>query len=144
MFDLHPILDADTIKIGDFKLSKLLMIKDQQYPWFLLVPKQNDLLDICDLSEEDQRQFWLESDKLSKEIKRLFSPDKLNLGAIGNMVPQLHVHHIARFKDDVAWPAPVWGAKPLLAFDEESLADRLAIVRQFDFTSLDFTREAGL
>ena len=142
MFELHATLDADTIKIGDFKLSKLLMIKDQQYPWFLLVPKQNDLLDICDLSDDDQRQFWEESALLSKEIKRVFSPDKLNLGAIGNMVPQLHVHHIARFKDDVAWPAPVWGAKPLKAFDDEALTERMQSVKQFDFSSMEFTWEA--
>ena len=141
MFQLHSTLDADTIKLGDFKLSELLMIKDQQYPWFLLVPKQNDLLDICDLSEEDQRQFWQESALLSKEIKRVFRPDKLNLGAIGNMVPQLHVHHIARFKDDVAWPAPVWGVKPLQSFNDESFTKRMESVKQFNFSSMEFTWE---
>lgn len=107
MFELAPELKRDCIELADWPLCKVLLLNDSQYPWFILVPRQNDLKEIVDLSEQEQIVFIKESAMLSKLIQEVFNPDKLNVAAIGNMVPQLHIHHIARFKTDAVWPAPV-------------------------------------
>ena len=96
-------------------------MNDSQYPWFILVPRQAGLREIIDLSEELQIVFLQESAKLSKLIQQVFTPDKLNVAALGNMVPQLHIHHIARFKSDPAWPAPVWGKLPAIPYTDEQI-----------------------
>jgi len=108
-FELHPQLARDCLVIGEFPLSLLLLMNDSQYPWFILVPKRPAIREIHHLSEADQHQLLLESAALATAMESVFQPDKLNIAALGNMVPQLHVHHIARFSDDPAWPAPVWG-----------------------------------
>jgi diadenosine tetraphosphate (Ap4A) HIT family hydrolase len=108
-FKLHPQLANDTTVIGHFPLSVALLIKDSAVPWVILVPKRDSLLELHHLPMEEQQQFLLESQAVNQALESLFSPDKLNLGALGNMVPQLHIHHVARFKADVAWPGPVWG-----------------------------------
>lgn len=117
-FELHPRLLADTSFIADLTLSRLLLINDSQYPWTLLVPRRPGIKEAHHLSVEDQQQLLLESNKLCAAMEELFSPDKLNIAAIGNVVPQLHVHHIARFKTDACWPAPVWGALPAVPYSE--------------------------
>ena len=89
-------------------------MNDSQYPWFILVPRVVGARDIIDLNDEQQTMFYRESTQLQTLIKEVFSPYKLNVAALGNMVEQLHVHHIARFKEDVAWPNPVWGFQPPL------------------------------
>ncbi|MDQ9092389.1 HIT domain-containing protein [Pseudoalteromonas haloplanktis] len=114
-FSLAPELARDCIEVADWPLCKVLLMNDSQYPWFILVPRQAGLKESIDLSEQDQLVLMQESAKLSLLLKDVFNPDKLNVAALGNMVPQLHIHHIARFKSDAAWPAPVWGkftAKP--------------------------------
>ena len=114
-FSLHPRLQEDSLHILDLPLCKLLLMNDQHYPWFILVPMKKDLSEIFQLSEADQHQLLKESAWVSEYLLQHFRADKLNIAALGNMVPQLHVHHIARFKTDPAWPAPVWGkfeAKP--------------------------------
>ncbi|MEZ8991561.1 HIT domain-containing protein [Vibrio breoganii] len=108
-FQLHPQLAKDTNIIGEFPLSLALLHKDNCVPWVILVPKKHELKELHHLPMQEQQQFLIESQTVMQALEALFSPDKMNLGALGNMVPQLHVHHIARFKTDHAWPGPVWG-----------------------------------
>jgi diadenosine tetraphosphate (Ap4A) HIT family hydrolase len=128
-FELHPQLAADTITVGDLPLSRLLLMNDSQYPWTILVPRRAGLREIYELHESDQLRFWRESALLSRMLMSAFGGDKLNVAALGNMVPQLHVHHIVRFKTDPAWPAPVWGRHPPLAYATAALDERLALLR---------------
>ncbi|PAJ73003.1 HIT family protein [Pseudoalteromonas sp. NBT06-2] len=128
MFELAPELKRDCIELADWPLCKVLLLNDSQYPWFILVPRQNDLKEIVDLSEQEQIVFIKESAMLSKLIQEVFNPDKLNVAAIGNMVPQLHIHHIARFKTDAVWPAPVWGKLPAKPYSNEQIG---TIINQF-------------
>lgn len=120
-FELAPELKRDCIELADWPLCKVLLLNDSQYPWFVLVPRVVGARDIIDLDEEQQQVFWQESAKLSKLLRVVFTPDKLNVAALGNMVPQLHVHHIARYKHDVAWPKPVWGLFPAVPYTDEQL-----------------------
>lgn len=121
MFTLHPTLAKDSVILGDLPLCRILLIKDRQYPWLVLVPRRDDVREIYQLSTADQQQFWSESAQLGAELMRVFKGDKLNIGALGNMVPQLHVHHIVRYEEDVAWPAPVWGAQPMYNYTANAL-----------------------
>lgn len=108
-FELHPRLDADTTWLGDLPLCRVLLSKEDIGPWLILVPRIESISEIHHLSDADQQQFIRESSAVSARLEMYASPDKLNIGALGNMVPQLHVHHIARYQTDVAWPDPVWG-----------------------------------
>lgn len=108
-FELHPQLAQDTTVIGHFPLCVALLHRDDAVPWVILVPKREQLKELHHLPMQDQQQFLLESQAVSQALEATFRPDKLNLGALGNRVPQLHFHHIARFNDDVAWPGPIWG-----------------------------------
>lgn len=121
MFRCHPQLEQDSHTLGDFPLCRLLLINDTQYPWLVLVPKRDNIKEIHQLDDADRAQFHTESHQLSRELMRVFSGDKLNVAALGNMVPQLHVHHIVRFTTDAAWPAPVWGKHPMQAYSDEAL-----------------------
>ena len=109
LFELHPQLAADTFVVGHFPVCRLLLMNESRYPWFILVPARVGMSEIHQLSKADRAQLWEESDLLSRALMEQFQADKLNIAALGNMVPQLHLHHIARFKTDAAWPAPVWG-----------------------------------
>jgi diadenosine tetraphosphate (Ap4A) HIT family hydrolase len=129
MFALHPQLAADCHILGSFELNLLLMLNDSQYPWFVLVPQRADLSELYQLSEPDAAQFWQESRAFSQQIMRVFNGDKLNVAALGNVVPQLHVHHIVRFTGDVAWPKPVWGASPAKALTAQQLDERITLLR---------------
>lgn len=120
-FSLAPELQRDCIELADWPLCKVLLMNDSQYPWFILVPRVAGVKEIIDLSEELQITFLQESGKLSKLLQQVFSPDKLNVAALGNMVPQLHVHHIARFTTDSAWPAPIWGKLPAVPYSDEQI-----------------------
>ncbi|MDP5253878.1 MULTISPECIES: HIT domain-containing protein [unclassified Vibrio] len=108
-FVLHPQLAKDTTQVGEFPLCLVLLHRDNSVPWLILVPKKADLKEFHHLAMSEQQQFLLESQSVSEFLESQFSPDKINLGALGNMVPQLHYHHIARFVDDLAWPGPLWG-----------------------------------
>lgn len=119
MFQLHAQLAADSIYVGDFPLCALRLINDVQYPWFVLVPRRSDITEIFELDEVDRAQLLKESCLLSQAIRDVFKADKLNVAALGNMVSQLHLHHIARYKGDPAWPAPVWGKLPAVPYDED-------------------------
>ncbi len=121
MADVHPQLLEDCLELGSFPLCRLLLMKDANYPWFILVPDRDDLSEIYHLSDEDQLQLIRESAFLSEVLEETFRADKINIAALGNMVPQLHVHHVVRYKDDMAWPSPVWGKHPSREYTEELL-----------------------
>ena len=125
MFQLHPQLVADTVEVGSFELSRLLISKDANYPWFILVPQREDVTEIHHLGDDDRQQLFQESCRLSEAMVSAFSPDKMNVAALGNVVSQLHVHHIARFHEDAAWPAPIWGVVPAKTYKLEELQRRV-------------------
>lgn len=125
MFNLHPQLDKDCIELGDFELCRCLLMNDANYPWIILVPMRDDITEIYELTDEDQQLLLKESSFIAQVLKKYFYADKINVAALGNVVPQLHVHHIARYKDDPAWPAPVWGRVAPLTYTEQQLAARL-------------------
>lgn len=129
MFELHSQLQADCIPVGDFPLCRLLLLNDRQYPWLVLVPRRAELREVFELAEADRAQFHRESDLLAQVLSETFKADKMNVAALGNMVPQLHVHHIVRYRQDPAWPAPVWGKLPAVPYAENELADMLQRVR---------------
>ena len=111
-WSLHPKLTQDTIDIGDLPLCRVLVIKDANYPWLLLVPRSEGVVEIIDLDEVSQAQLMTEVSRVARALKEITKCDKLNIAALGNVVPQLHVHVIARFRSDAAWPRPVWGQVP--------------------------------
>ncbi len=117
MAEIHPQLLQDCLLLGRFSLSYLLLMQDANYPWFILVPDREDVSEIFQLSDEDQIQLTKESAVLSGVLKEQFAADKLNIAALGNIVPQLHVHHVVRYRNDAAWPAPVWGVLPARPYD---------------------------
>ena len=124
MFQLHPQLEADTVLVGRFPLSLLLLSKDANYPWCILVPQREGMEEIYQLDSADQAQLLHESCLLAETLSELFAADKINVATIGNMVPQLHMHHVARFKSDAAWPKPIWGTVEAVAYPEDMLAHR--------------------
>ncbi len=126
MFQLHKRLEADTLVIGEFPLSLVLLSKDANYPWVILVPKREGIAEIYQLTETDQQQLLKESSVLAEAMEGLIKPDKLNIATIGNIVPQLHMHHVARFESDSAWPGPVWGATPSTSYSAQQQASMLA------------------
>jgi len=121
-FQLHPRLQQDSIAIAQFELSEIRLINDSQYPWMILVPKRAYISEVYQLSETDQQLLQQESSWLAKTMAKLYQPDKMNIAAIGNMVPQLHIHHIARYKTDIAWPAPVWGKFDAVPYTEQQIS----------------------
>jgi diadenosine tetraphosphate (Ap4A) HIT family hydrolase len=129
-WSLHPQLKKDTIDIGDLPLCRVLVIKDAQYPWLLLVPRRNNANEIIDLDEVAQAQLMTEIARVGRALKEITQCDKLNIAALGNVVPQLHVHVIARRRDDVAWPRPVWGVMPPLAHDAEEVQNFISALRR--------------
>jgi len=120
-WSLHPQLLKDTLEIGDLPLSRVLVIKDAHYPWLLLVPRRAGAVEIIDLGEVEQAQLMTEITRVSRALKDVTQCDKLNVAALGNAVPQLHVHLIARRTTDAAWPRPVWGVAPPLAHDAQEV-----------------------
>ena len=118
---LHPQLAKDCIVLGRFDLCLLLLLNDSQYPWFILVPERENIREIHHLSINAQQLLMHESSTLAQAIEDIFQADKINVAALGNMVPQLHIHHIARFKDDIAWPKPVWGLFPAKPYTAEAM-----------------------
>ena len=108
-FGLHPQLAKDCITLGGFPLCRLLLMNDANYPWFILVPQREGIREIHELNEADLYLLMHESVALSRALTAVFKPGKLNIAALGNVVPQLHIHHIVRYENDPAWPAPAWG-----------------------------------
>jgi diadenosine tetraphosphate (Ap4A) HIT family hydrolase len=109
-FALDPRLVADTHALGELEFSRVLLMDDARFPWLILVPRRTGLRELTDLAQSEQRILLDEIDRSARALQTLFVPDKLNIAALGNVVAQLHVHVIARFAGDAAWPRPVWGA----------------------------------
>jgi len=129
MFELNSTLDNDTVVVCEWPLSLVLMSLDANYPWCILVPRRSGIREIYELDFSDQQQLLVESSALGKTMMDLFDGDKLNVAALGNMVPQLHIHHIVRYQDDDAWPGPVWGVVDKLEYSEELLHERIESLR---------------
>lgn len=108
-FDLNDRLAADTWTVKDLALCRVLLMNDKRYPWLILVPRRKGLRDFHDVAAADKATFLAEIDHVSEVLKVQTTAHKMNVAALGNMVPQLHVHVIARFEKDEAWPNPVWG-----------------------------------
>lgn len=121
MFRLHPRLASDGIFIADLPVSRLLLMNDSRYPWCILVPRREELIEIYELDSAGQAQLWQESAVLGKAMMETFAGDKLNIAALGNLVPQLHIHHVVRYRDDAAWPGPVWGVGESVAYRPRQL-----------------------
>ncbi|UTV29231.1 HIT domain-containing protein [Photobacterium atrarenae] len=140
-FALHPRLAADTTLLGNLPLCQVLLSKEALGPWLILVPRREALKEIHHLSEADQIQLMRESSAVAALLEHDYQADKINVGALGNLVPQLHVHHIARFEHDVAWPGPVWGntdgtqrSEDVQAALAEELRDELSHIPGFSPT----------
>jgi diadenosine tetraphosphate (Ap4A) HIT family hydrolase len=129
-WSLHPQLAQDTVPLGDLPLARVLLAKDANYPWLILVPRLPGLVELIDLEENAQVRLLGEIAAAARTLKSVTRCDKLNIAALGNQVPQLHVHVIARQHSDAAWPKPVWGVKPPLAYNDGQQADLLGALRQ--------------
>jgi diadenosine tetraphosphate (Ap4A) HIT family hydrolase len=129
-WELHPQLARDTVNIGDLPLSRVLVINDANYPWLLLVPRRTGVWEILDLDEVEQAQLMTEVARVGRALKIVTECTKLNIAALGNVVPQLHVHVIARRENDAAWPKPVWGAVPPLDHDKQELETFISALRR--------------
>jgi len=121
-FVLDRQLEKDTIVLGDFPLSRVLLMNDRQYPWLILVPCRPSIREHYQLSCQDQQQLWAESAGLGRVLMELFAGHKLNVAALGNIVSQLHLHHIVRYPHDIAWPKPVWGYRPAVPYSITELS----------------------
>lgn len=136
MFALDSRLEQDCLLIGDFPLCRLLLMNDSHYPWFILVPRREEVSELFQLDAADQRQLWHETTLLAETLKDTFAADKMNVATLGNVVSQLHMHVIVRRRDDAAWPAPVWGRHPAQTYADEQvrlLKDKLRLVLTEDF-----------
>lgn len=138
MFELDARLQADTLLVGDFKLCRLLLMNDNHYPWFILVPKRRNLTEVFQLKTEDQEQMWREVSAFAETLKDTFNVEKINIASLGNVVSQLHIHVIGRKTTDAAWPGPVWGKVEAQAYSAEQMKVvceklRMALTENFEF-----------
>lgn len=129
-FELHPQLAADSVDIGRLPLCRLLLMNDRNYPWCILVPMRNGVREIHELDEKDSEQLLREVRLVSRTMQAEFSANKMNVAALGNVVPQLHVHIIARFEVDPVWPAPVWGQLPPSPYPSFALDEQVAQLQE--------------
>ena len=120
-FELHSQLANDCFVITDFPLSRLLLCNDSAFPWFILVPKVEGIEDVYQLDWQQQQQFLNESSLLSELLMQVFDGDKMNVAALGNVVEQLHIHHVVRYKKDSSWPKPIWGQQALTPYSDDEL-----------------------
>lgn len=140
MSEIHSQLLKDCAVLGRFTLCHLLLMRDANYPWFILVPDRDDISEIYELSDGDQSQLMLESSYLAEFLMKTFNGDKMNTGALGNIVPQLHLHHVVRYHSDAAWPSPVWGKLPVKAYTEEALNEVLLKLNELELLELDYEK----
>lgn len=117
MFKLHDVLARDGVEICQLDLCKVLLMKDANYPWLVLVPARPNLRDFHDVKSDEHATLMAEITKASTVLQDLYKAFKINVAALGNMVPQLHIHVIARYENDCAWPGPIWGVAPAKAYD---------------------------
>ncbi|WP_300616420.1 HIT family protein [Dokdonella sp.] len=128
-FPLDPRLAADTLPIGELPLSRLLLMNDARWPWLILVPRIAGARELIDLDGDDRTALMDELTRVGRALEFLLQPDKLNVAALGNVVSQLHVHVIARYATDAAWPNPVWGRGERVAYTEAESSARIAGLR---------------
>ena len=129
-YELHPQLAADTHPVAAFELSELRLMDDANYPWLILVPRIPGAHELLDLDATQRHALTDEIDRATRALRDAFHPHKLNVAALGNLVPQLHVHVIARFQHDPAWPAPVWGRVAARPYSPEALVERIALLQE--------------
>ncbi len=130
MFKLHDRLEADTLQICDLELSTLRLMNDRRFSWVILIPQREFLVEWHDTSRGDRDLLMEEIACLSEVLKNVVNADKVNVASLGNLVPQLHIHVVGRFKSDVAWPGPVWGVgtpDPYAANQAEELIGKLRV-----------------
>ena len=138
---IHQQLVSDCVLLGRLPLCHLLLMNDKQFPWYILVPARADIREVYQLDREDRQQLMDESCQLSEFLMDVYAGDKLNLAALGNQVPQLHLHHIVRYATDSAWPAPIWGRQPALAYSSSAIEE---IREQLSTAGLDGYVAAGV
>ncbi len=126
---LHPQLADDTHPLAQFALCELRLMDDANHPWLILVPRVENAIELIDLDAAQQTQLMQEIDRASRALQAAVKPHKLNVAALGNQVPQLHVHVIARFHDDIAWPRPVWGMAGAQSYSPELLIAQIEVLR---------------
>ncbi|UPG96104.1 HIT domain-containing protein [Luteibacter aegosomatissinici] len=125
-FELDARLAGDTVVVGDLPLCRVLLMRDQRFAWLVLVPRHAGLVEVADLAEADRAALWREVDQAGAALRTVAPCDKLNIGALGNIVRQLHVHVVARVEGDAAWPGPVWGSGKAEPYaDIEGMAERM-------------------
>jgi len=129
-FSLHPQLASDCHLLGNLGLSQALLLDDSRYPWVILVPRRAGVREIFQLAAADRHGLLEESCLTGEFMMQAFAGEKLNVAALGNLVPQLHLHHIVRSSTDPAWPGPVWGHSPAVAYQPGALAQRLLMIRE--------------
>ncbi|WP_205341566.1 HIT domain-containing protein [Denitrificimonas caeni] len=122
MFELDKRLADDTVVLGDFVLSRVLLMNDSRYPWLILVPRCAAMSELFELSAIQQQQLWQETSAVGVALKTMFQADKINIATLGNVVKQLHMHIVVRMQEDEAWPAPVWGRGVAQPYTVEALA----------------------
>ena len=118
VFELNAQIAADTCPVCSLPLCQVLLAKNAAWPWLILVPQRANLVEIIDLSLEDQKQLWREIDVVARRLKSIVTPDKLNIANLGNVVSQLHIHVVGRRAGDPAWPGPIWGSGISAEYDE--------------------------
>ncbi len=135
MYELHHQLKQDTFYLGHFKLCDVLLMNDARYPWVILVPRRENITEVFQLSDADQHLLSIESANLAKQLSSLVAADKMNIAALGNIVSQLHIHHVARYQTDEAWPAPIWGTGSAVIYSE---GESLAVAEQMKMVLKEF------
>ena len=138
MFELHADLRRDCFVIGKFPLSHLLLMNDTNFPWLILVPARPQVREIYQLTPADQQQLLHESSYLAQQLALEFNADKMNIAALGNITPQLHVHHIVRYRSDPVWPKPVWGQRPATPYTATQRADLIARLQRCLTRDIEF------
>lgn len=128
-FALDPRLAEDTVPVYSWELCLVRLMNERAYPWLVLVPRRAAVREIHDLNGADRAQLMVEINRASRTLAELYQPDKINVAALGNVVPQLHVHVIGRTPSDPAWPAPVWGELPHTPYDEGELIGQCEVLR---------------
>ena len=129
LFELHTQLEKDTAPIGDLPLNRVLLMNNACFPWVILVPRRESVSELFQLTQQDQQQMMLEISEVSAALAAHYRADKINVAALGNIVSQLHVHIIARYQSDPAWPKPVWGSEARL-YTDEMLAETIEQLRE--------------
>ena len=124
--------------LGRFSLCHLLLMRDANYPWFILVPDRNNISEIYQLSEVDQHHLLIESSLLAQYLMKSFHGDKMNIAALGNIVPQCHIHHVVRYHTDAAWPGPEWGCVPTKVYKDNELNNVVDKFRKIKIAGFKF------